>query len=120
MKSNKSKKVSKPDISSIEFDADELLQSLRDYRAHLEGNKKMTLRTWTISVPDPVKPFKAKEIAAIRTTMNLSQPVFAQVLNVPVATARSWESGRRKPTGAALRLLQLVKKSPELFLQSAA
>jgi putative transcriptional regulator len=104
----------------LTFDADRLLESLREHRAILEGKKKVTLRTRTVSVPDPVKPFKAKEIAAIRTTMNLSQPVFAQVLNVPVATARSWESGRRKPTGAALRLLQLVKKSPELFLESAA
>src|SRR5580698_4823485 len=86
------------------FDADILLESLREHRAALEGRKKITLRTWTISVPEPVKPFKAKEIAAIRADLQLSQPVFAKVLNVPVATARSWESGRRKPTGAALRL----------------
>ncbi|MCE0496968.1 MAG: helix-turn-helix domain-containing protein [Methylacidiphilales bacterium] len=102
------------------FNADLLLESLRDHLAHLEGKKKLTLRTWTVSVPDPVKPFKAKEIAAIRADLQLSQPVFAKVLNVPVATARSWESGRRKPTGAALRLLQIVKKSPDLFLKTAA
>jgi len=120
MKYKESKKTSKAPRPPIEFDADQLLESLRGYRNHLKGKKKLTLRTWTISVPDPVKPFKAKEIAAIRAELQLSQPVFAKVLNVPVATARSWESGRRKPTGAALRLLQMVKKSPELFLQSAA
>jgi len=118
MTSKKSKKNTKSDL--IEFDADLLLESLRGHLAHLQGKKKLTLRTWTVSVPDPVKPFKAKEIAAIRADLKLSQPVFAKVLNVPVATARSWESGRRKPTGAALRLLQMVKKSPQLFLESAA
>ena len=116
----KSRNTTKKKGDLATFDADLLLESLRDHLAHLEGRKKLTLRTWTVSVPDPVKPFKAKEIAAIRADLQLSQPVFAKVLNVPVATARSWESGRRKPTGAALRLLQMVKKSPELFLQSAA
>jgi putative transcriptional regulator len=118
--SKKSRNTTKKKHDLATFDADLLLESLRDHLAHLEGRKKLTLRTWTVSVPDPVKPFKAKEIAAIRADLQLSQPVFAKVLNVPVATARSWESGRRKPTGAALRLLQMVKKSPELFLQSAA
>ena len=119
MTSKKSKNTTrKRDL--LTFDADLLLGSLREHRAILAGKKKMTLRTSTMVVSDPVKPFKPKEIAAIRTTMNVSQPVFAQMLNVPVATARSWESGRRKPTGAALRLLQLVKRSPELVLQSAA
>lgn len=118
--SKKSKNTTKKKRDLATFNADLLLESLRDHLAHLEGKKKLTLRTWTVSVPDPVKPFKAKEIAAIRADLQLSQPVFAKVLNVPVATARSWESGRRKPTGAALRLLQIVKKSPDLFLKTAA
>ena len=118
--SKKLRNITKKKRNLGAFDADLLLESLRDHLAHLEGRKKLTLRTWTVSIPDPIKHFKAKEIAAIRADLNLSQPVFAKVLNVPVATARSWESGRRKPTGAALRLLQMVKKSPELFLQSAA
>ena len=120
MTSKKLKSTTKPKRDLLEFDADLLLESLRGHRDHLSGKKKLTLRTWTVSVPEPVKPFKAKEIAAIRADLQLSQPVFARVLNVPVATARSWESGRRKPTGAALRLLQMVKKSPQLFLESAA
>jgi putative transcriptional regulator len=104
----------------LRFDADLLLESLNEHRAILAGKKKVTLRTCTIAVPEPIKPFKAKEIATIRANMQMSQPIFARVLNVPLATARSWESGRRKPTGAALRLLQLVKKSPELVLRSVA
>jgi putative transcriptional regulator len=42
--------------------------------------------------------------------------VFARLLNVPTVTAASWEKGRRKPSGAALRLLQIARKHPEALL----
>ena len=119
MKSKGSKKSSKVSRDPIVFDADKLLASLRDFREHLEGRKKLTLRTRTIFVPDPIPTMKAREIAAIRSKLKLSQPVFARVLNVPVATARSWESGRRKPTGAALRLLDLARRSPQALLNNS-
>jgi putative transcriptional regulator len=57
-----------------------------------------------------------EEIAAARESLNVSQPVFARLLNVPTVTAASWEKGRRKPSGAAFRLLQIVRKHPELLL----
>ena len=44
------------------------------------------------------------------------QPVFAALLNVPLATARSWEQGKRKPSGAALRLLDLARQRPKILL----
>ncbi len=37
------------------------------------------------------------------------------LLNVTQKTAVSWESGTRKPSGAALKLLQLVKQRPEIL-----
>jgi putative transcriptional regulator len=116
MKSKTSKKSSRVSRDPLVFDADELLGSLREFREHLEGKKKLTLRTRTVFVPEPVPAMKASEIAAIRSKLKLSQPVFARVLNVPVATARSWETGRRKPTGAALRLLDLARRSPQTLL----
>jgi putative transcriptional regulator len=58
-----------------------------------------------------------KEIAATRESLNVSQPVFARLLNVPTVTAASWEKGRRKPSGAALRLLQIARKHPEALLE---
>ena len=45
----------------------------------------------------------------------MSQATFAAMLNVPTVTAISWEKGRRKPSGAALRLLQIARKHPELI-----
>lgn len=100
----------------VEFDANLLLESLRDHADHLEGKKKLTLRTTTLVLPPPIKAIKAKEIASIRQKLNVSQPVFAALLNVPLATARSWEQGKRKPSGAALRLLELARQRPQILL----
>jgi putative transcriptional regulator len=51
--------------------------------------------------------------------MKVSQAVFARLLNVPVVTEVSWEIGRRNPSGAALRLLQIAKKEPQVLLAAA-
>src|SRR5256885_9973786 len=99
MKSKESKPLS---AKEIEFDADLLLQSLRGHADHLEGEKKITMRVTQLILPTAVKTIKPKEILGIRHRLNVSQPVFAALLNVPLATARSWEQGKRKPSGAAL------------------
>ena len=113
MKSKGSKRHS---VKEIEFDAGLLLQSLRGHADHLEGKKKLTLRTTTLTLPPPVKTIRAKEIVGIRQKLNVSQPVFAALLNVPLTTARSWEQGKRKPSGAALRLLDLARQRPQILL----
>ena len=58
---------------------------------------------------------QVREIRSIRTRLGVSQAGFAAHLNVPQKTAVSWESGTRKPSGAALKLLQLVKHKPEIL-----
>jgi DNA-binding transcriptional regulator YiaG len=52
--------------------------------------------------------------------MNVSQAVFADLLNVPKATAISWERGLRSPSGAAVRLLQIAKNIPTALVETAA
>lgn len=113
MKSKESKRHS---AKEIEFDAGLLLQSLRDHADHLAGKKKLTLRTTALVLPRQVKAIKPKEIVVIRQKLNVSQPVFAALLNVPLTTARSWEQGKRTPSGAALRLLDLARQRPQILL----
>jgi putative transcriptional regulator len=113
MKSKESKGRS---VKEIEFDANLLLESLRGHADHLEGKTKVTMRSSAIVLPPPAKAIKPREIAAIREKLNLSQPVFAALLNVPVTTARSWEQGKRRPSGAALRLLHLARRQPQILL----
>jgi putative transcriptional regulator len=57
-------------------------------------------------------------IARLRTRLKLSQPVFAQALNVSAETVRAWEQEKRTPDGAALRLLQVAERHPEVVLEN--
>lgn len=100
----------------IQFDAEELLSAVEDVRDHLAGMRKVTLRTTEVELPDPAPEMTPEEIVAARESLNVSQAVFARLLNVPTVTAVSWEKGRRRPSGAALRLLQVARKHPEAIL----
>lgn len=55
-----------------------------------------------------------------RQKSGLSQAAFAERIGTPVATLRDWEQGRFTPPGAALRLLQLILRHPELSEELAA
>ena len=112
----KSKESKTPSAKEIEFSAELLLQSLRGHADHLEGKKKLTMRLTRVALPTPIKDLRPKEIIGIRKKLNVSQPVFAALLNVPLATERSWEQGKRKPSGAALRLLDLARQKPKILL----
>ena len=101
--------------NDIEFDPEALVKSVEDFAAHVGGKRKLTLRTTQFSLPTPIKPLKAADITALRMKLNVSQAVFASLLNVPKVTAISWEKGRRQPTGAALRLLDLIRRKPGIL-----
>ena len=102
----------------IQFDPEALAGSVEALAAHVRGERKLTLRTRAMTLPEPIEPLRPKDVAAIRRQLNVSQSVFAALLNVPKVTAISWEKGRRKPTGAALRLLDLVRKKPEILQEA--
>lgn len=101
-----------------DFNADSLLEALTEIRDHVRGTRKLTLRTSKVDLPAATATIKPKEIAAIRHDLNVSQTVFARLLNVPEVTAASWEKGRRHPSGAAVRLLQIARRHPEVLLQT--
>ena len=69
---------------------------------------KQTLRQFDMLCLPPVKPFNAAEIKDLRERNKASQPVFAAYLNTSESTVQKWERGEKKPSGAALKLLNLV------------
>jgi putative transcriptional regulator len=58
----------------------------------------------------PVRHYTAADIRRIRKKANVSQAVFAAVLNVGKATVAAWEQGGKEPSGPALKLLDLVER----------
>ena len=58
--------------------------------------------------PDPAR------IVSLRKQYRMSQAVFAAVVNVSVKTVQSWEQGLRRPSDAALRMLQVIRREPDV------
>jgi len=82
---------------------------------------KMTMRHFDEMCLTPVKPLTPRQIAAIREQEMASQAVFARHLGVSVNLISQWERGEKKPQGASLKLLTLVKKNrPRLSRLNAA
>jgi putative transcriptional regulator len=71
-----------------------------------------------VAVPRPPQPMSSTEIARIRKRLNYSQSIFARVLNVSTKTVQAWEQGARVPSDAALKLLTIAKKHPEVLLEA--
>jgi putative transcriptional regulator len=70
---------------------------------------KATMRSFDASclVPAPLEPHQIKKL---RERHRVSQPVFARYLNTSESTVEKWESGAKKPSGMALKLLAVVQK----------
>ncbi len=66
-----------------------------------------------IEIPDV--QLTTTQIKAIRKQMNLSQAVFAKLLNVSLSSIRQWEQGKREPSGSTKVLLELLNKKPHLL-----
>jgi putative transcriptional regulator len=64
--------------------------------------------------PSRTTTFRAADIKTVRARLKVSQPDFALMIGVSVATLRNWEQGRRTPDGPALALLRVASKNPEL------
>jgi DNA-binding transcriptional regulator YiaG len=58
-------------------------------------------------------------IAQVRNRHGLSQREFAEVLGLDVDTLQNWEQGRNRPDPAALSLMMVFDKAPELIEETA-
>jgi putative transcriptional regulator len=88
---------------------EDLVGSIKDAGAYLRGEKEAKVHF--IDEPNP------KEV---RERLGLTQEAFARLLCISAKTLQNWEQGRREPTGAAMRLLQVADKHPEVLLELVA
>ena len=71
---------------------------------------KATMRDFDekcLSVPTEIAPAQIKRL---REDNHVSQPVFARYLNTSESTVEKWETGAKRPSGMALKLLAIVQK----------
>lgn len=71
---------------------------------------QVTLRKFDRLCLPPIEPLEPEQIKRIREAANVSQAVFAAILNTSLSTVQKWEIGQKRPTGTALKLLHLVRK----------
>lgn len=85
----------------------EILDGLREVKAHKAGMKKLR----THALREPASP------QVIRAKLKLSQAAFAGLMGVSLRTVQDWEQGRRRPSGPAEALLRIAEQKPEVFTE---
>jgi putative transcriptional regulator len=108
-KAKKSKYVGDETFAEIKESFEQALQ-------HARGERN-DLRVTKVAIPRPPQHMSSEEIVSVRKNLNYSQSVFARLLNVSVKTVQGWEQGLREPSDAALKLLAIAAKRPEVLLE---
>ncbi|MDR0467134.1 MAG: DNA-binding transcriptional regulator [Deltaproteobacteria bacterium] len=71
---------------------------------------KATMRRFDELCLTAVPEYSPDEIKALRERLNISQAVLASVINAGVNSIQKWERGAKKPSGTALKLLNLLDR----------
>ena len=90
-----------------------LKAGLEEGIAHAKG--EIALKT--IELPEKPPLVDADTLAALRQAAQMSQTVFARVMNVSPKTVQSWEQGTRVPSMASRRLIQVFSQRPEVVCE---
>lgn len=71
---------------------------------------KTTLREFDETCLVAPKMLSSRDIKKLREKCHVSQPIFARYLNTSESTVEKWESGAKRPSGMALKLLNVIQK----------
>ena len=71
---------------------------------------KITMRHLGMKEKVEREPITGKDIRTMREQAHMSQAVFAHYLNVTVGYVSQLERGEKRPTGAALVLLNVIRR----------
>lgn len=103
MKKRKNSRLAKALVET----ADDMRKAgLLDWATH----EKITLRHLGPKNMPMVAPITGAQIRSMRARARMSQAVFARHLNVTVGYVSQLERGTKQPTGAALALLNVIKR----------
>jgi putative transcriptional regulator len=71
---------------------------------------RITVRHLGAEKTPKMAPLRPAQIRAMRERANMSQAVFARYLNLTVGYVSQLERGTKRPTGAALALLNVIRR----------
>ncbi len=90
-----------------------LLELAQDFCGTLLSNEtadKITMRILGDKAPAKPAPLEPEEIRATREEANMSQAVFAAILNITTGYLSKLERGAIKLTGPALAMLNVIRR----------
>lgn len=90
-------------------------QALAIHRGEMEPARVTTLSARRAVVAPPPE-YGGQRVRRLRQRLNVSQQVFAGLMNVSGSTVKSWEQGTRVPDGASRRLLEVAERNPDAIL----
>lgn len=79
-----------------------LNEALAIEKAEAKGRK-------TVYEIQPVKKYDNSQIKKIRTSVGMTQILFANYMGVSRKTVEAWEKGTNHPTGTACRLISMLE-----------
>lgn len=85
---------------------DELMTGLNEAVAIERGELKGRNTVYEIQ---PVKKYNNVQIKQIRTSVGMTQVLFADYMGVSAKTVEAWEKGTNHPTGTACRLISMLE-----------
>lgn len=88
---------------------DELMSSAREMVEIEQGRKQ--------PAPKHVHVYETLDVKAIRAAAGQDQKEFAHLIGASYETLKSWELGRRNPSGSAAKLLRLISHNPTEMIQ---
>jgi len=97
---------------------DSMMEGLTELLEYAKGDTTKG-RTRVVEIKNPsVKPLKAydkDELKKIRLNNNLTLKTFADCFGVSQKTVEGWERGENEPSGASIRLFQILEKNSNVL-----
>jgi len=97
---------------------DSMMEGLTELLEYAKGDNTKG-RTRVVEVKDlnvkPLKAYDKDELKKIRINNNLTLKTFADCFGVSQKTVESWERGENSPSGASVRLFQLLEKNSNVL-----
>jgi putative transcriptional regulator len=91
--------------------ASKIIESVRSDMAAFRRHgiiDEVTMREFDAVCPPPVRAFCAGDVRGLRDKLKFSQSTLALHLHTSTSTVRKWERGDTRPTGPALKLLNVL------------
>ncbi len=91
-----------------------VVESLSEFLDSAERGHKITTRTVKLCL-EP-RSYSASDIKQIRSSLNVSQAVFARLLAVSLKLVQAWESSANQPKPWACRVFDEIALDPPTWL----